>query len=958
MNDIEVDSINFYKDLLNQLVDYEELQFYLSEAFCDYTRFLEDSASVHEMLLITKHEPNAFQKICTIISEQCLQGFLIDRLKEYVDSHTTETDSVQPPSDIVCSETVHSEFCNSILQKILNCSGTRELCLHGPSGSGKTFLLNKLMSMLTSHGYSSHIINFKVKRFSSIVSEIQSITTNKSVIEKYLLILDGCSQSEVNRLKDGENNMVAELMSKQFDILYVPRNMKTLIVSESNTFSMPKCNEEQLMMIIKARFPKINCKDLEEIIPIHIKHPYPLHAILTVSLFSIGKSMILFKKNLPKDENEEVFIMSILTEIFRVQENCDNLYVLVALQVLENINNITTDLIRPLVNDHIKNIETIQKCLYNLIEAGFVLSDQDKDTYCVCSNFSQQLPFITQSSSVWNNVVHKFCSYYLKYTSYLIDIFINENKSSPEIWESHKKVIIRSLTYPINHQYNRINFLKVAHLRFVIASRIRPVWQARIISREDAVDIYESVLSLIKDITILESEDRLLLYSLKRTILIHYISLFFYLNMINEHSELVENLFIRFDEAIKILSDIPGYTFVEDDLYYEFLSLIIDFEIYEGNIEVALKNIKILMDNANSIHNPSISNFLSTKIKLAQVQLLANQSVPTLTYDEESVESSPAGTSSNAYIYRTQIRISRGDGFYLKKDFISAALNYKFALLGLQDISSKKLLVRNERNNLEQDIRLKIGVLKLQYGSERENKLALEEFKKCQQLHGSLESNRKNYKYIVYIWVCHLLLKDSTKALACATDFLKYFTNKKVLIGITSINTQEMISKNIQERLTGPELKHIDNHVYQGKVNFLHLAQDNFNWVKHQITDEIIEVYGTIEQKKLRMDVLNFSPPQMDSNKCLVVVFLESQHHRTRSNSTNFSGMTPYSLSSFNTDIVATDGGVSPIQQPEATPSVIDSVFSGSVNFAKDVMEKAKYDLLTKITTSIFDKFL
>lgn len=347
------------------------------------------------------------------------------------------------------------------------------------------------------------------------------------------------------------------------------------------------------------------------------------------------------------------------------------------------------------------------------------------------------------------------------------------------------------------------------------------------------------------------------------------------------------------------------------------------------------------------------------KIRLAQLDILLKGEIgPSGSGDSDSQLAATPGSLGIAKIISAKKRMSQGDKFYMENDFVSCHFEYTMALLRLEDPSSvENYILETEVNQLRKQVLSRLGQLCLQSVEKKELNKSLEYFHQCLQLN----KTGSGHKDHVFIAVTQLLVGDKDGALHTIQKYMRLSQRPKpMFIAVTDLDAQQIISRNLQERLEGHELTFIDNHVYQGKVNFLHLTSVNYQWVKSQANDEMIEINrDLIPESTIRANVLQFPVQRAHTNKCLVVVFSEGQMPRNRhiSDGTNITG-TCMSLSSFNDGIMDFDDNESYEENEKNRQQItlVDSVYQNMIDISSRVLHKTKINLFQSLLTSVFDR--
>ena len=972
MNAAEQGAILNLQNLINSNVNKEEILFYLEESFADYASYLGNAASdvtlsVSDVLIFLKDVPDAFAEICRILSDECAQSFIVDSLREFILVFSTETDTA--PSDStsipdgllsremsIVSQTshIHANLVNEIVADILS-HQIKEIAITGPKGSGKTALIRDIKHRLNlNHNYECLHLDLEAKRFSSILGELDFFVGRKTFTDKKAIFLDSCDRISLLRLKDGSDCSIHhEVKLKGILIFFTLIDFNAVdLLPDAKMYEMPSCANDQIEEILTSNFDFKEGK-YESLKSSIQKYPhYPLHVILMGSLFiSVKESHFEFLKKLPTLDDEKDFVTQTLKAIVDVRNNFDEMHVIASVAMYHDVGGAYESYITFILTKLNYDTELISQCLDNLVECKLLVLTDDR--YFLYANFLKPLMTIDKfRDSIWDKLLAHFCVEYLRYCEIIIES-LNEDKNLSRQWSNVKRFVIKALTHhiPVTDEA----FSSICMLRCSVVSKLKLLWQVRFLTFIECVDIYETVTIMMEEFNSSSGEShKLLLW--ERTILIHYISLFFYFQKVTENKELLSMIFPKIYRVNQSLSN-PS-----DELHCELLNLIIEYRIQEGMLEDAM-NILLQLIKMQQKMDISRDNVALSKIRLAQLKILKHQDFSSLDFESEEMlgDTFSCTPLARPQLISTKMRMSRGDLYYMKNDFVTTGWNYEMALYGLDDLNFENLLLQGENSKLKQNIHCMLGKLGLQSSERTELAKSLQHFGKCQEFFQSTEAGSKYHKYFVYSAVTHMLMGDNSKALYEILDYMKYTPHKPMFIAVTDLDAQQVISRNLQERLEGNELQFIDNHVYQGKVNFLHLIRTNYEWVKNQANDEIIEIDLDVPEKVVRANVLQFPNQMSQSNKCLVVVFLESQHQRHYSDRTNVSEQTHISLSSFRSEIVDPESDLdvdydSPHNSQSRQPrSIVDSVYHHSLNIARDVADRAKTGFIESLTTSFFN---
>ena len=966
MDDSEQLAIQQYEYLINSNINKEEILFYLSEMFPMYKNYFslaesDITKSVSCIFIFLRDVPGAFNGICKILSEECSQSFIVDSLQQFIASQTTETDTA-PTEDystlmekdcipLISSDFVHTDLSRKILSKILS-GVTSDIVITGPKGSGKSSLIMDLLQLLQNlkeKKFECLDLDLDIKRFSSILGKLESFVGEKFISDNKVIILDSCTQAMLTRLNDGsESSIYKEMKLKKITLIFVSNDSEfSLNLSNAVEFIMPSCSKDQIDILLHSNFNFIQEKHQILLSSIQNYPPYPLHLILVGSLFiSLKESQFELMKLLPPfDDNS--FVENTIKIIIDIRNNIDELHIIASVMIFHDVGGAYINHFKQLFSNFKFSSGLIDQSIENLVNCKILVVY--KDRYYLRASFVKPVMQIEKFKNVWIKLLVHFCLKYLKYAEIIIQS-LNDDKKLTKEWSNVKHYVIKALTCYI--QSNDDSHQVILGLRCRVTSKLKSLWQARFLNFAECVDIYESITLSIQETS--EKSNELLVW--ERTILIHYISLFFYFQKVPESKEILSSIFMNADNVIKKLP-IP-----RDELYCEFISLIIEYKIQEGKLKDADRDLMTLIEVQQTIDTPK-DNVTLNKIRLAQLKILQHEK---LDFEKEGIlgENFSCTPLSRPQLINTKIRMSRGDFYYMKNDFVATGWNYEMALYGIDDIEPDNVFMIGELNKVKQNIHCRIGMLGLQSGDSSEYSKSLIHFQKCQEYYGIIENDSKYHKYLIYTAVTHILMGNTSKALYDVLDYIKYTPHKPMFIAVTDLIVQQIISKNLQERMEGNELQFIDNHVYQGKVNFLHLTRVNYEWVKSQANDELIEIDISIPEKHVRANVLQFPDQSSQSNKCLVVVFLESQHQRIYSDRTNISEQTDASFSSFNTDIIDQEinneyiSKDHPVEnQTHQSSNIIDSVYYHSLSFAKEFLDKAKASFFQNLTSSIVDQF-
>jgi hypothetical protein len=963
MNAAEQEAILHLKNLINSNVNKEEILFYLEESFPNYATYLGNAASdvtlsVTDVLIFLKDVPDAFAGICTILCEECQQSFIVDSLKEYISIASTETDTAPSEKGLVegsltrqisnlqlpHTSHIHASMVNKIVADILS-HQIKEIVINGPKGSGKTALIKDIQLRLHSnHTYECLHLDLEAKRFSSVLCDLNYFLGSKTFTDKKAIFLDSCDHESLLRLMD--NGIYQEAKSKGIVIFFTLTDVNVSeLLPDSAKYSMPTCSNDQIEEILASNFDFSGDK-YESLKTSVQEYPhYPLHVILMGSLFiSVKESHFEFLKKLPSLDDDRDFVKQILKAIIDVRNSFDEMHVIACVAMYHDVGGAYDFNVTFLLGKLKFDEELVNQCLENLVECKLLIKIDDK--YFLYANFLELLMTMDQYRDViWNKLLTHFCLEYLRYCEIIINS-LSEDKNLSRQWSNVKRYVIKALTYNIPVQDKA--FSSIFLHRCSIVSKLKPLWQSRFLNFIECVDIYETVTKMIENGRSYGVSSKVLEW--ERLILIQYVSLFFYFQKVTENKDLLSMIFSNID-----LAELD-----DDELSCELLNLIIEYKIQEGMLEDAMNDLKALIKKQQEMDSSKDSVALS-KIRLAQIKILKHEN-----FDFENEEMLSDNFSftplARPQLISTKIRMSRGDLYYMQNDFVTTGWNYEMALYGLDDLNPDNLYLQGEFSKQKENIHCRLGKLGLQSNEHEELIKSLQHFGKCQEYYQSIESGSKYHKYFVYSAVTHMLMGNNSKALYEILDYIKYTPYKPMFIAVTDLDAQQVISKNLQERLEGNELQFIDNHVYQGKVNFLHLIKTNYDWVKNQANDEIIEIDMDISDKVVRANVLQFPNQMSQSNKCLVVVFLESQHQRHYSDRTNVSEQTNISLSSFRSEIVNPESeddvdDDSPHNDLSQRPrSIVDAVYHHSLNIARDVVDRAKIGFIENLTSSIFDR--
>lgn len=965
MNEAQYQSIVHHQNLINSNVDKEELLHYLQEEFKHYTVYFinaksDVTVSVSDVLIFLKDVPEAFSVISRILSEECQQSFIVETLQEFIlksvpspdknlkvdlikTDGSSETDCFQEKESEAGN--VHTQLLDVIIADISD-NGVNEILLCGPKGSGKSSLLNDIKSELhSSHNFECLSLALDRRRFPFILGKLNYFLEKKTFVEKRVVLLDSCDHSSLLRLK--ECSIYSEMKSKGIVIIVATKDNDdaATILTQAKNYKMPTCSRVQIEHILKSNFDFSGSKYEALKTSVENYPRYPLHVILMGSLFvSVKESQIEFMKRLPSVDHENDFVNQTLKAIIDTRRSSDELYVMAAVAMYHDLGGAHLPSIIFLLHKLKYDENLITQCLNNMIDCKLLTVSDEK--YFLYANFLSPLMTIEQfSNNVWKEVLSQFCLEYLKYCEIIIDN-LSMDKNVTKDWNGVKIYIIKALTHdiPINDSLSALIWIRCR-----IVAKLKPLWQSRLLTFIECVDIYESVTIMIEQFNCTLPKEMPQLLSLERTIWIQYLSLFFYFQKVTESKGIFPTIFSNINRLNKSLTN------PHDELYFEFVHLIIEYKIQEGNLEDATKDLIELnqMEQKLDISKDSVA---LNKIRLAQLKILSNKDLDTVDLSSENFSCTPLAMPQ---LITTKLRMSKGDLYYMQNDFVTTAWNYNMALYGLDDLdNSGNILLKGEYSKLKQEINCRLGKLGLHSSEKSELNQSLHHFNQCQKFHENVEGS-KHHKYIVYAAVTLMLMGENSKALYYILDYIKYFPNRPFFIAVTDLDAQQTISKNLQERLKGNELQFIDNHVYQGKVNFLYLIKANYDWVKNQANDEIIEIDVEIPERIVRANVLQFPSTISQSNKCLVVVFLESMHQRHYSDRTDASIRTDASMSSFRSGIIDDLENVDLDDRDDIDSpphSIVDSVYQQSLNIARDVIDRAKTGFIQSLTTSIFDR--
>ena len=971
MNCQEQEAIQSLQNLINSNVNKEEILFYLEESFPNYSTYFGNAASdvtlsVSDVFIFLKDVPGAFSGICDILSNECQQSFIVESLKEYITAYSTETDTA--PSEIrsdpeshdlnirqlsinhSSTTLIHASLVDKVVADILT-HKIKEIIITGPKGSGKTSLIKDIQYRLhTNHTYECLHLDLEAKRFSSVLGELDYFVGRKTFTDSKAIFLDNCDDYSLSRLMDGSDcSIYQEAKQKGLVICFTLLDVNiNEFLPNAKRFSMPTCSNDQIEEILSSSFHFTGGKfdSLQTTIQ---KYPcYPLHVTLMGSLFISSKEAHFeFLKNLPPVENDRDFVEQILKAIVDVRNSSDEMHVIASVAMYHDVGGACNFNVTFLLSKLKFDNELVAQCLESLVECKLLSATDEK--YFLYANFLSPLMTIPQFHCIWKKLLAHFCLEYLRYCEIIIDS-LNEDKNVNKQWSNFKKYIIKALTYDLPAIDK--DFPSIFYLRCRVVSKLKLLWQARFLSFIECVDIYETITAMIEKGKSSGQSHKILSY--EREILIQYVSLFFYFQKVTENKGLLSFIFSNIDKVNQSLSN-PS-----DELYCELVNLIIEYKIQDGMLEDAMKYLIVLIKMQQELDISKDSVALS-KIRLAQLKILKHEN---LDFENEEMLGDNFSTTPllRPQLISTKIRMSRGDLYYMQNDFVTTGWNYEMALYGLDDLNPDNLYLQGEYSKLKQNIHCRLGKLGLQSNERDELSKSLQHFRDCQQFYQSIEDGSKYHKFFVYSAVTHMLMGDNSKALYEILDYMKYTPHKPMFIAVTDLDAQQIISRNLQERLEGNELQFIDNHVYQGKVNFLHLIKTNYEWVKNQANDEIIEINVDKPEKTVRANVLQFPNQMSQSNKCLVVVFLESQHQRNFSDRTNVSEQTNISLSSFRSEIIDPESEEDTYEDSSRRSSqlqprsIVDAVYHHSLNIARDVVDRAKSGFIESLTTSIFDR--
>ncbi|KAL5250814.1 hypothetical protein ACHWQZ_G016528 [Mnemiopsis leidyi] len=973
MNCFEQEAIRSLQNLINSNVNKEEILFYLQESFPNYAPYFGNAASdvtlsVSDVFIFLKDVPDAFTGICDILSNECQQSFIVEALQESITALSTEMDTAPSESRSIpenhdqiihqlgisqrSSTHIHASLVDKVVADILS-HETKEIIVTGPKGSGKTSLIRDIQHRLhLNHTYECLHLDLEAKRFSSVLGELDYFVGRKTFTDKKAIFLDNCDNCSLSRLMDGSDCSIYQEAKEKglvicFTLLDVNLNEW---LPNAKLFSMPTCSNENVEEILSSSFHFAGGK-LDSLNATIQNYPrYPLHVTLMGSLFiSVKEAHFEFLKNLPPLENDKDFVEQILKAIVDVRNSFDEMHVIASVAMYHDVGGACNFNVTFLLSKLKFDNELIDQCLDSLVECKLLTASNDK--YFLYANYLRPFMKISQFENIWKKLLSHFCLEYLRYCEIIIDS-LNEDKNVYKQWSNFKKYIIKALTHDLSATDK--DFPSIFFCRCRVVSKLKLLWQARLLTFIECVDIYETVTAMIDKGRSSGQSEKIVSY--EREILIQYASLFFYFQKVTQNKSLLSIIFSNIHKVNQSLSN-PS-----DELSCELVNLIIEYKIQDGMLEEAMKYLVALIKMQQDLDISKDSVALS-KIRLAQIRILKNEDLDFV--NEEMLGDNFSTTPLlRPQLISTKMRMSRGDLYYMQNDFVTTGWNYEMALYGLDDLNPDNLYLQGEYSKLKQNIHCRLGKLGLQSNDRDELSKSLQHFTNCQQFYQSIEEGSKYHKYFVYSAVTHMLMGDNSKALYEILDYMKYTPHKPMFIAVTDLDAQQIISRNLQERLEGNELQFIDNHVYQGKVNFLHLIKTNYEWVKNQANDEIIEINVDKPEKTIRANVLQFPNQMCQSNKCLVVVFLESQHQRIYSDRTNVSEQSHISLSSFRSEIVdpgseedinedSSDRARSSQIQPR---SIVDAVFHNSLNIAKDVVDRAKHGFIESLTTSIFDR--
>ena len=972
MEEDQQDSILKCEEIINANVDKEEIIYYLKDEFPEYESYFSENennpaVAVSEIFLFLKDVPGSFQQICKILEVECAQSYIVDCFQQHLVDCKIETDTSPKTLDNVVADEdvsqskenlssflvhhVHFDVAEKMLEDITSGNTDSDFVLNGGKGAGKSSLVSLMMDVLESKSYQCLLLDLSKMRFSNIVRELETFILLKTQNARKCVFFDSCSSSGFRRLNDGSDSCIySELKVAMIQIfIVVSDDVKDFSLSNPKMYGLPPCNDSQVKKILKSNF-NFDDQQTEFLFSSVANVPhFPLPILLVGTLYtSVKESRIELLLQLSSSCGGEVFIDAILQTILEFRSNIDELKVLAAVALFSDLCGAHLSSLQSLLGKQKLDDTQIRSYIDILLNCKLIVLKDDK--YWIQGNILEPLLKISNFVNVWNDVVVLFTKDYLMYLQLIIESILKDTKSILH-WKNAKNYIIKSLTCKLTSSGSS-GFESLIKQRTRLTSQIKVLWQSGFLSFTESVDIYETVIDCIGDMSP-ETANSQAILMLERTILIHYLSLFFYFVKVSENREILSLLFTKVDSVNKKLSN------PTDEQFCELVSLIIEYKINGGMLQEAMRSLKVLISVQKSI-DISKDSVALTKIRLAQLKILQHED---LDFDtDEILGGSFSSTPLNKpQFINTKIRMSRGDFYYMKSDFVSTGWNYSMALYGIEDMATETSpFLQSEYLRLAKEIKSRLGKLALLSDDCAELSKSLQNFQRCQEIHGQLENGKKYHKYFVYCSVAHLLKGENSKALYELLDYIKYHPNRSMFIAVTNLDAQLIISKNLQERLEGNELNFIDNHVYQGRVNFLHLTKSNYDWVKNQASDELIEIDMNIPDKTFRANVLQFPNQRSQTNKCLVVVFMETVRNRTCSGRTSVSEVTDISLSSFRSEIIEPNDDELDGAHPESTTvrprSIVDAVFQNSLLFAREVVDHAKTSFLENLATSLVDR--
>eukprot|EP00116_Pleurobrachia_bachei_P001700 sb/3461962/ len=839
-------------------------------------------------------------------------------LKEHVELIEVDTAGTTGSVDtvIVNSEHVHKDIVVDISRSIIEFD-LKEAIVDGPQGSGRTSLVAEIEQVLINYNYNCLMIDLSSARSQYLMTELQHFIQLQNLTNKKAVFFDNCIRENVQTLMDqvgDEKSILDSMRIAGIVIVYIPDADISEDLKDVKNFDIPPISVSQAEQLLENSF-NFHSVQRQVILDAFKTCPqYPLHLMLVATLYLSSKySQLELINTLPQSTESNQFLDEIFCAIFKARDNADELYVLAGVQLFHNIDGASPRDLFQTLQSHRYSEDQLIGFLNDLISCR-LLPKHSNGKYFLCSKQLINLSSFEQFADISRKVLLSFLRLNL-YAVIRIVNELNDEEMALELWKIKKPLFLKVLTYDFEIT---TEFAPIVNLRFDAMMQLRKLWQCQFITFIEALNVYERFMhwSMRKGISQLTRPQ---LESL-RVILTHYISLFFY-----------------FRKAVDFLDDVLGpiFGYVDkvigrlgtptDELYCELLSYIIEIKIHHGETEEAHKNLKQVLAIQEKL--PSwVSDGLVEKIKIRLDQLETLR--PSL---HESGDTLDCTASSPIYskMMNAKIRIGAGDKAYIKHDFAGANRNYSFAMISLEQNNGNQ-----DRMWLEarKDVQCRIGKIKLQ--SPRWVEKCLEDFKKCQEFYTQLEIGRVNTEYNVYIATAFLLMGENSRAMPEVLNFWKT-GNKSMFIAVTDVDAQRSISRNLKERLTGPEINHLDNYMYEGKVNFLYLKSTNYHWVKMQLTDEIIDVHPNANEREIRASTLQFpNHGNTNSNKRLVVAFLASErgprgHLRVNSETTVFS------------DISHIDRGLSEVRSDFITDDVMRGAIDHSDSIVKSVYRTA-----------------